>query len=644
MKPETTLGAIIDKLPVMYLQYTFYPDGTSQIFYVSDAVRDIYGIEPEKALQDASLLWYQIDPEHISVLLDKINQSAKLDKSWSHVWKIRQKTGKQLWVYGQATPERQSDGSILWNSITLDITEYQSHQERLIQNASISKAILDQIPDAIFSLDRNLCYTSFNESHRQYMKSLYGHDISIGQNAIALLPEGEIRDSALEKLKKAFAGEIVSETAFHGNSEDARQAFELRHNPIYDQHQSVIGVAILAIENTDQVKTWKELEELNHKLKDSNAELKSIELELQKQKDALEQSERKYRQLVESQTEFVTLSDPDTKIEFANAALQKALGLAESEILGKRWKDFAIPEDLHMIEEKILSLDPDHHIFLWENRDKRANGELGWTAWINQGIFDEGGNLIKIHSVGRDITELKNSYQQALDLLSVSSEQNKKLKNFTYIVSHNLRSHSANIKGILELLQLSVDPEEKNKLFDLLHFSANRLEETIHNLNEILTIQENNLRIMVRINLGNEIKKTLDVLTNVIASTKCTIHLEIEHNIFVKVIPAYLESVLLNVIGNAIKYRSPVRDPKVWIRTEETAEYLVLQIEDNGLGIDLSKYENKIFGMYKTFHGNEDAKGFGLYLAKTQMESMGGKINVQSEVNKGSTFSIYFQK
>jgi len=68
-----------------------------------------------------------------------------------------------------------------------------------------------------------------------------------------------------------------------------------------------------------------------------------------------------------------------------------------------------------------------------------------------------------------------------------------------------------------------------------------------------------------------------------------------------------------------------------------------LSIEDNGIGIDLKKYDENLFGMYKTFHQNEDAKGLGLFIAKNQIEALGGKIEVKSEVDKGTTFTIFFK-
>ena len=117
--------------------------------------------------------------------------------------------------------------------------------------------------------------------------------------------------------------------------------------------------------------------------------------------------------------------------------------------------------------------------------------------------------------------------------------------------------------------------------------------------------------------------------------------IDVDKDLELKVIPAYWESVLLNLTSNALKYRSPERKARIRISNEREGNYQVLSVQDNGLGIDLTRYGDKIFGMYKTFHQNEDARGIGLFITKNQIEAMGGKIESQSEVGLGSQFKVY---
>ncbi len=109
-------------------------------------------------------------------------------------------------------------------------------------------------------------------------------------------------------------------------------------------------------------------------------------------------------------------------------------------------------------------------------------------------------------------------------------------------------------------------------------------------------------------------------------------------------IHSYLDSILLNLLTNAIKYKSPERKPIVRARTTFEDDQLKLYFSDNGLGIDLERYGDRIFGLYQRFHEHADSKGLGLYIVNSQVRAMGGTIEVESEVNKGTTFIITFKK
>jgi signal transduction histidine kinase len=124
-------------------------------------------------------------------------------------------------------------------------------------------------------------------------------------------------------------------------------------------------------------------------------------------------------------------------------------------------------------------------------------------------------------------------------------------------------------------------------------------------------------------------------------------NINIENNVSIDsnalLIPAYFDSIILNFLTNSIKYSANDRESYIKLSTIIENDYLVLRVEDNGLGIDLKKNGAKLFGMYKTFHDHKDARGVGLFITKNQIEAMGGKIEVTSEINKGTVFSIYLK-
>lgn len=225
--------------------------------------------------------------------------------------------------------------------------------------------------------------------------------------------------------------------------------------------------------------------------------------------------------------------------------------------------------------------------------------------------------------------------------LQLVSDQNTRLLNFSYIVSHNLRSHAGNIKSIVRFLGLSKTEEEKKLLMDNLRVVSENFETTMLHLNEIVQINSNVNIYLEDLNLFEYPIKALEISEELIANKSAKIINRIPDNFIIKYNTAYLESILFNFLSNALKYSSPERMPEIHLDAFWEQDRPVLVCKDNGLGIDLEKNGDKLFGMYKTFHGNKDAKGIGLFMTKNQVEAMHGKIEVDSQLGKGTSFKIY---
>ena len=245
--------------------------------------------------------------------------------------------------------------------------------------------------------------------------------------------------------------------------------------------------------------------------------------------------------------------------------------------------------------------------------------------------------------ISMDISEIIQKENQLSDLINVTAIQNKKLINFAHIVSHNLRSHTANFSMLVDFLVKEDEESEKERILEMLTKASDNLMDTLENLNEVVDISTNVNLEKKPLNLSEQIQRVEENLTAFLQQNNVEIKNEISDKVYVKAVPAYLESIILNLLTNSVKYRHPERIPEITIRTKKQDDNIVLTVEDNGLGIDLEKYGKKLFGMYKTFHNNPDARGIGLYITKNQIEAMGGSITVHSEVNKGSTFSACFK-
>lgn len=281
----------------------------------------------------------------------------------------------------------------------------------------------------------------------------------------------------------------------------------------------------------------------------------------------------------------------------------------------------------------------------YESRDwtyVRKDGATFPVQLVVTAIKDKQNNIIGFIGIATDISEIKEAQEKLANTIDIVSEQNTRLFNFAHIVSHNLRSHTGNLSLLLQLYNDAEDEEERADLVRHLQSVSDNLNETISHLNEVVSIQTNINQQRKHINLEEYIDKTMETLSGDINHTGAQVIKDIPAGTTINYNEAYLQSILLNFLSNAIKYRSKDRQPRIKISYYTHESKQVLEIADNGCGIDLERHGNKLFGMYKTFHGNDDAKGIGLFITKNQVEALGGQIEVESEPGTGTTFKIHF--
>ncbi len=345
--------------------------------------------------------------------------------------------------------------------------------------------------------------------------------------------------------------------------------------------------------------------------------------------------------LTKNLTEFITSSDKNGNVLFLSPSMEKALGYTTEEVKGQPLFNLIHPDEREQAQIGIGKL--------LQAPGLTINSVLQLYTKSGKGLWVEGvvSNLTQDPTVNalvanfHDITERIKTEKSLNKLLHTTNAQNERLLNFAYIVSHNIRSHSANMEGILEIIGIEKNEERKLKLYSMLQKSVFKLNQTIANLNDIVNIQTDANEHIAVLNIRQEVIKCCNVIGVLLSKTNAIIHNNVPEDLEINCIGPYMESIMLNLVTNAIKYRSPERLPVVIINAHTNYKGIVITIEDNGLGIDLERYRNKLFGMNKTFHGNEDARGLGLYITKNQVESMGGRIEVESKLNVGTKFSVY---
>ncbi len=228
------------------------------------------------------------------------------------------------------------------------------------------------------------------------------------------------------------------------------------------------------------------------------------------------------------------------------------------------------------------------------------------------------------------------------NLLNELAIQNTQLNDFANITSHNLRSPAGNITALISTIDETSTIEEYKTVFDMLKKVAQNLQDSLNQLIEVLHIKKNKIIEKEFLNFQDIYVKTVESLQGEILNSKAMITASFENAPKIEYSRIYLESIFHNLISNAIKYKDGTRIPDIKIYTETRNNSLFLYVKDNGLGIDLARHGDKIFGMHQVFHQHPSAKGIGLFMTKTQIESMNGKISVTSEVNVGTTFTVQF--
>lgn len=351
-----------------------------------------------------------------------------------------------------------------------------------------------------------------------------------------------------------------------------------------------------------------------------------------------------YGSILGNQSVYIIRTDAEGNYTFVNDLFYERFGL-DHKIIGTSSLLSIIEQDrpkcLLAVGQCFAEPSVPHQVIL---RKPYHDNQVKSNHWEFKGLVNGAGEVTEIQCVGYDVTLLVDNLERSKHLLALTNQQNARLQNFAYIISHNIRSHSANLTALVSFLRNATDEEQKTMFMDMLKTSTDKLAETIINLNEIVTANVLGAQAREPRNLRQEVSRTLEALNVLIHQSQLEVVLTIPAEVTVQVVPAYLDSILLNLFSNAIKYRAETAPPRLTIGCYPEESYLVLTIADNGRGIDLTRNRNKIFGMYKTFHDNEDARGLGLFIIKNQIEAMNGKIEVESEVGVGSTFKVYFSE
>ncbi|MCP2027692.1 PAS domain S-box-containing protein [Flavobacterium sp. HSC-32F16] len=343
-------------------------------------------------------------------------------------------------------------------------------------------------------------------------------------------------------------------------------------------------------------------------------------------------------------TEANSLDRKIPRIVYVNPAFSQMSGYQSDEIIGKSTNIFKGPKSDSEELKKLLRAIKNEEECVIETITYTKTKEEYWVRFAMIPIFNNEGVITHWISIQRDITDEKKLETEKEHLIRELTQNNKDLKQFSYITSHNLRAPLSNLIGLLNLIEdIPIENEELEEILAGFTKSTHLLNETINDLVKVIIIKDNPSMQKEEVSLKEVFENVFSQLSFQIELHKPIIKLKFDRVPLLNTNKAYIESILLNLLTNSIKYKSENRKLKISITAEQIDHQAILTFKDNGIGIDLERNRDKIFGLYQRFHNYPDSKGLGLYLVKSQVETMGGTITIDSEVNKGTTFTITFK-
>jgi len=492
--------------------------------------------------------------------------------------------------------------------------------QQLLEASATQTAILNALPPNIALLNEKGKIIAVNESWKKFAISnnLGLPKYGIGFNYLAISEKA----TGVDKIEGAKIEKGIKDI-IEGNKKE----FSLEY-PCYSLTERWFQVVVAPLADSAM----------------KGAVVLHIDITDRKQAEAaLVQSEDNLRSVFENTDLCIVLFDKDLKIVSFNSNAQNlsVKNFGKKIKVGNSAFSYFPNERKTFIEDVAKQVITDKEMVCYETVYPIKGGgeewfDVKWVGVVNKKMENTGVILTL-----RNITEKKSMDLEREKMTAELIRRNQDLEQFTYIISHNLRSHVANIKGLSSLLNcFEYTDEECIDTLDALSNSVNSLDKVIIDLNQILQtgkqVNDKNEWVSLPV-IFEEIRSELQSL---IISNNASLNCDFGEISDLFILKSYLYSVFQNLIVNSIKYRSSEADPVISVTSKLNGDKVIICFKDNGKGIDLAKNGAQLFGLYKRFDNIVEGKGMGLFMVKMQVESLGGSISVESEIDKGTEFKI----
>lgn len=485
---------------------------------------------------------------------------------------------------------------------------------------------------AIYLIDPNGYILSWNEG-AQHIKG-YRADEIIGRHiSIFYLNHDAEKKRLRHNLNEALKHGMYESEGWRVRKDGTLYWANNVLTTLYNDNGHLIGFAKVTRDFTER----KQLEEKQVQI---NTEL---ERRVKQNTEQIVANELRFRKLIEKSYEGISLFNKDLKVFYRSPSSERINGWQQEEREETDALKIVHPDDQATMKAQFKELlQKPAENFVFTCRILHQQGHYIWVECIfTNMLHDE--NIAAIVCNFRDVTQQKNAELEREKITLDLVQRNKDLEQFAYIISHNLRAPVANITGLSHLLQHTITEDQEGvDILKALSKSVRHLDEVIIDINHILQASNEVNDRIERVSLSQLFKEIQIGLSSIIEKNEATLKCDFNEVEDLLSLRGFLYSIFQNLIINSIKYHRPGVAPLVTIRSELKEDNILIYFKDNGKGIDLKKFGNQMFGLYKRFDTSVKGKGIGLFMVKMQVERLGGTISVESELNTGTEFTLKF--
>lgn len=592
---------------------------TGEILW-SNNYNNLFGYSSDLAPVDFNSWASNVHPEDDHILTDLTEELEGTTNFWQAEYRYRRSSGEYAFVLEKGTILRDETGKALrMVGAIQDITDRKQAMQKLLRSEARHKGIIQSQTNYVIRVDLEGKYSYYNNKFAQDFGWLYNDKDLIGQNSLTSIMEYHY-DRLAEVAQKCLSspGEVFQVEVDKPGKNDSIKTTLWDMVYLVGTSTHLEEIQCVGIDITDRVRAERE------NLFQAN--------------------------LLDKIGQAVIATDPLGTITYWNKAATAIYGWSRGEVLGENILKVTPSKRSREEGERIMERLQQGKTWSGEFMVRRKNGTEFPALATHSPFYDENSKFIGVIGISSDITERKTADNKLLELnqnLRTYSNElvtaNKGLEQFSYIVSHNLRAPVANILGLGELLGTEdYSKDLKQQLVQEIISNIGRLDSIITDLNDILQVKVDIHEKKEEIDLEALVKTIILGVERVINQEGVELFTNFSEVPTMNAPKSHLHSIFSNLILNSIKYRRPNASLVIKIKSKQKNDKLILEFCDNGIGIDLDKKGNQIFGLYKRFHNHVEGKGMGLFMVKTQVELMGGVIRVFSKVNEGTRFFLEF--